>query len=295
MGKSDRIRLSDVRAIYHLLGECYELGSDLLLWRAHMLQRLSHILGAQVAVCINVLPAAEGADLRLLPETFLDYGWANQADRALYLKWMNETPPHHDPLIAYWADRVPGRRASLTCRRRNVLASHEWYGSALYNDFYRPAGMDDELQSLVWRPRAKSIDGLRLIRYRKAGAFNRRQEKLLRIFHREICRCLGRQLADVFGPTITTLSPRMRQVLACLLEGESEKQAAARLGVSRHTIHEHVKRLHKHFGVASRGELLCKCSKLLPALHRLAADAVANNAPSPVTQFSEAFRIIGGS
>jgi len=54
------------------------------------------------------------------------------------------------------------------------------------------------------------------------------------------------------------MSPRMRQILNCLLTGDSEKQIASKLGISTHTVHTYVKRLHKTLGVASRGELLAK-------------------------------------
>jgi DNA-binding CsgD family transcriptional regulator len=47
--------------------------------------------------------------------------------------------------------------------------------------------------------------------------------------------------------------------LSCLLEGTSEKQAAARLGLSRHTVHGYVKALYRHYRVNSRAELLVLC------------------------------------
>lgn len=52
------------------------------------------------------------------------------------------------------------------------------------------------------------------------------------------------------------VGPRRRQVLASLLEGLSEKEIAARLQISRHTIHHHLKRLHKSYNVHSRSELV---------------------------------------
>jgi DNA-binding CsgD family transcriptional regulator len=55
------------------------------------------------------------------------------------------------------------------------------------------------------------------------------------------------------------LSPRQRQTLRHLLAGDGEKQVAAKLGVSKHTVHVYAKALHKHFGVSSRSELLAKC------------------------------------
>jgi DNA-binding CsgD family transcriptional regulator len=52
--------------------------------------------------------------------------------------------------------------------------------------------------------------------------------------------------------------------LACLAEGDSEQQVALRLGISAHTVHEHVKRLHRRFGVSSRGELLAHWFRQAP-------------------------------
>ena len=53
-------------------------------------------------------------------------------------------------------------------------------------------------------------------------------------------------------------SPRQMQVLRELLFGASEKQVAYRLGLSRHTVHEHVKQIYKRMTVCSRGELLAR-------------------------------------
>lgn len=60
-------------------------------------------------------------------------------------------------------------------------------------------------------------------------------------------------------PPEPELSPRLRETLEYLLAGDSEKQVAARLGISRHTVHLYVTALYRHFGVNSRAELLSKC------------------------------------
>ena len=290
MGKSERIRLRDVRAVYRLLGECCELGPDPLLWRTHMLERLSRILGAQIAICGTVIPSKNGSTWRLVPETFIDSGWAREGDRDLYLKWLQEAPPDFDPLLAYMADMVPRQRRSMVCRRRDFFRDGQWYQSALYNDFYRPTRLDDELQSFIWHPRSQLIDGLSFIRSVDAGPFAGRQWKLLRLFHREMCRFLGTKLAQSTGPSVAALSPRLRQVLTDLLEGDNEKQIATRLGISRHTVHEHVKRLHNYFGVSSRGELLSHCCRFLPALKKLNQSEEFVDS-SAARAFGDAFRM----
>jgi DNA-binding CsgD family transcriptional regulator len=45
-------------------------------------------------------------------------------------------------------------------------------------------------------------------------------------------------------------------VLRLLLSGLSEKQIAARLDLSRHTVHNHVKEIYRVVGVQSRAELM---------------------------------------
>jgi DNA-binding NarL/FixJ family response regulator len=85
----------------------------------------------------------------------------------------------------------------------------------------------------------------------------------------DLCRLLGAQAAKPIqappapppsapAEQLPNLSPRMRQTLERLLLGDSEKQIAAHLGVSRHTVHVYVKALYKGFGVCSRGELLAR-------------------------------------
>lgn len=89
----------------------------------------------------------------------------------------------------------------------------------------------------------------------------------------DLCRLMGRQLsadsaAPVQAPSLAAallaneacahLPPRVRETLEHMLTGDSEKQVALRMGVSRHTVHVYVKALYRHFQVSSRGELLAK-------------------------------------
>jgi DNA-binding CsgD family transcriptional regulator len=56
--------------------------------------------------------------------------------------------------------------------------------------------------------------------------------------------------------SLQVLSSRQRDVLACLFNGDSEKEIAVRLSISVLTVHTHVKRLHAKLGVHNRGQLL---------------------------------------
>ena len=61
---------------------------------------------------------------------------------------------------------------------------------------------------------------------------------------------------QTYAAVIASLPARQRDTLECLLAGDSEKQAAAKLGISVHTVHQYVKALYRSFGVNSRAGLL---------------------------------------
>ena len=52
------------------------------------------------------------------------------------------------------------------------------------------------------------------------------------------------------------LSPRERQTLERLLNGQSYKQIARQLEISPSTVHKYVDSLHRRFGVSTNGELM---------------------------------------
>ena len=84
----------------------------------------------------------------------------------------------------------------------------------------------------------------------------------------DLCRLVGAQLngtpppkpapAPATFPCGRRLSPRLRQTLEHLLAGDSEKQVAAKLRISPHTLHGYVKALYHGFDLSSRGELLSR-------------------------------------
>lgn len=63
--------------------------------------------------------------------------------------------------------------------------------------------------------------------------------------------------ADEWHRAATTLkhSPREARIAEILIVGNSEAEAAKMLGISRHTVHAHVKRIFRKVGVRSRVQL----------------------------------------
>jgi len=72
------------------------------------------------------------------------------------------------------------------------------------------------------------------------------------------------------------LTDREHGVLNLLIEGYSVRVIAEKLGRSSHTIHDHVKNLHKKINASSRGELIAKALGHTP-------DVSSAPAPEPIT------------
>jgi DNA-binding NarL/FixJ family response regulator len=56
------------------------------------------------------------------------------------------------------------------------------------------------------------------------------------------------------APTDPALTPREIELLECFARGHSYKEAALRLGISYHTVTDHVKAVYRKLAVRSRGE-----------------------------------------
>ena len=145
--------------------------------------------------------------------------------------------------------------ANLTLTRRELVSDAAWGRSAFVNELLRADGMDE---GLVSRGAAGTPGSYVITVVRAVGdaPFRADARRLVERVQRELGPHLGRSLLQTAQPSLRGLSPRARCVLERLLDGDSEKEAALRLGLRPGTVHDHVKRLYRHFGVSSRAELL---------------------------------------
>ena len=248
MGKSRHLRLGDVRAAFRLVGECRDLGADPGLWGRHLYEGLCRLTGARVGIG-GELRTGGGGELVLPIETGL--GPAEQAVLADFYR----SPGFGRHPVGRAFDGWAGRVAVRT--RRQLIADRDWYGAAYYELYHRAVGTDHCLVS----PLRLSDGALCMITlHRTAGErdFSPRERRLLLLVHDEASRLIGTALTRASSDPLAGLSPRVRETLSCLLDGDGEKQAAARMGLSVPTVHQYVTALYRHFGVASRAELLAR-------------------------------------
>lgn len=250
MAKSNLLRFHDVRGAYRLIGECRDLGNNPVLWYQRMFDGLCELVGA---------PATSGGQAQWLRphrglEATVPFGSGfDDHGRAMYGAYMRELTPNGDPVFQALG-RLSGRLVTRT--RRQLIADSAWYRSSAWQDYHRPTRIDDRLLSVYQISDGGLTSVLTLHRAPREREFSSREQRLLGFFHGELGPLIGRSLVSPSEPSPDRLSPRLRQTLACLLEGDSEKQISARLGLRPSTVHEYVTALYRYFGVGSRAQLL---------------------------------------
>ena len=76
----------------------------------------------------------------------------------------------------------------------------------------------------------------------------------------EVRRLVDRKHVEIAPalPPARPMPPRLAEVLELLLDGQSPKAIARRLGLSLWTVREHVQRLYRYEGVNGRDELTAR-------------------------------------
>jgi DNA-binding CsgD family transcriptional regulator len=251
MARSSRLRLSDERAAFELAGECRELGDDAPAWQSHLVRELCRHTGGLVGVALG-LPFLHPPNVRFADGVAAG-DWPSEPSLRRWTAWLdNPDLSSHPCAMRFLADPDP----AVTRTRPQLLADRDWAEHPFRKELLVPDGLDEGLLSR--RPVPAVGGGYLICLVAAAGdrAFHPRAGALVHRAHELLAPHLGRALLLSSQPNLHGLSPRLRQTLDCLLDGDGEKQAAARLGISPATIREYVTRVYRHFGVTSRGELL---------------------------------------
>jgi DNA-binding CsgD family transcriptional regulator len=257
MSKSSLVRIRDIRSAYRLIGECRDLASTPDLWQQRLFDGVLGLVGADKA------SGGEGSWIRPGPVKILSAAWSgfDQAQLSHLAAYLRSRDHVAHPIL----DALGHVRGTLVTRaRRQLVPDRVWYRSILFNEYQRPADCDAQVTSICQTSAAGAINCVGVFRRVGARDFDGRERRLLHFFHGELGPLIGRVLVSAADPQPDDLPPRLRQTLHCLLQGDSEKQVAARLGLSQATIHEYVTAVYRRFRVHSRGELMAYVMRRLP-------------------------------
>jgi DNA-binding NarL/FixJ family response regulator len=146
-------------------------------------------------------------------------------------------------------------QGGIVYSQSDVVARNVYYRSRMYERYLREHRVEDMLSAV--RLRADGfVVGLSVLRLAGARRFSSRDEAVLRLLTNAAAVRLGERLTTREQIGRHSLPPRLRQTLAALLDGASEKEIAYRLAICRATAHEYVTALYRRFRVRSRAELM---------------------------------------
>lgn len=229
----------------------------MFVWRAHLIAGLARLtdaglgLGAEMGGCLG------GSRYDLGTAT---WGWENGFDRDTWLRALAtfQADPMYCPLINRYVDRMPDSNGECLTRT-DMIRDHTWYRSNYFQDIHRSMGCDAGLVCFTSVPGERDqFSEVFLFRQIGDRDFSAREKAIVREAHAAVAPLLGGPLARFADPAPTALPPRARQVLRCLLEGDTDKQIATRLGITGQTVNGYTKAIFRHFRTRGRVELLAR-------------------------------------
>jgi DNA-binding CsgD family transcriptional regulator len=234
-----------------LIAELTQLPPDPTQRMRHLLEGMGRMLRARAVWTTRY--RSEGPGRRIQPYAGLQIGWdASEFEAAMTIA---ADDPLHDFVTEdmyqknewpamFYTPRLDSRRKR---KRAEAYARNcEEVGGDLELIYNHPTGTPGHLSAL----------GLQ----RPAGdrtPFSAREMQIAKLLWEQVGFLHAKPLAAVRDELWGTRLPtRPAQVLELVLTGQSVKQIARRLDLSRHTVNDHMKDLHRRFGVSSRGELM---------------------------------------
>jgi len=254
----------DVAALLRLAGEVGEIAHDVQLRRGRILDGLLALIGGCSAVSSEMDARHAHGSGWAVPDSITCAGGLSAAQHAMIARYLTGHLSALDPCIP---PLLRNDATVVTLRRSDVIDDSGWFASAHYNEVRRPLGFGESIYAKLTTPDGRRLK-LSFHRESNDSPFTARDVELLNLFNQNLS---GLYMAPACTATTTTrestlrpdpafaqLPLRLRPVLRRLLAGDAEKQAAQKLGLSPHTVHEYTKALYRRFGVNSRGELLAK-------------------------------------
>lgn len=255
--KSAAPRIGDLRAVYELTNQCRDLGDDNTVWRRHWFAGVAALVGADL-----VLGGELGGVRAGVPRDLgtAEWGWENGFNRAGWLRSLEllRENPGYSSLMSEYGGRVC-QTDGVALRGSELVREVEWVREVEYQEVYRTIGVHHNLWCFRFiGGAADEVHGQIIGRAVGRRDFTEREKAIVAEAYAALTPLLGGALARFSEPAPSGLAPRVRDVLRCLLDGDSDKQVAARLGLSRYTVNQYVKVIFRHFRVTTRAELLAR-------------------------------------
>lgn len=253
--RSSHIRNDKMMQLMRHLADVASHSNDPTRQRQTLIDGLNTILNTQLGVWFSMddwRPRGSPRPVQTILTSKPDPNW---------VRYIGEFSVAHPATDDPYADHSIHSPASTQLWQLKELvrdrASRRRYGSAL--DMADKLKVCDGVVSIMRvGTRGDRIVGFSLQRRVEAGKLTPRDIALARLAITEINAMHRRRTLRFEIPEPKPLSPRLRQTLDLLLDGESPSSMARTLGLSLHTVREHIDRLYRQYGVHSREELTAR-------------------------------------
>lgn len=248
----------DAETLLRVVGEIGELGHDTCAWRAHLLESVAEHLGARVGMSLTI-PLRQLEYFDALREQMtarrgyplLGHGWS-PAQQEQIAGAITNLQASGDPTLPFLSKSC---HESFTVTRSQIVSDRNWYSSEHVQRSRRTSDVDSFILSQFQVPDC----GVHVLGMHRAWGdkhFGERERLFLELLHKELGRLWCRH-GVTGGPRVRDRLPsQLRQVFDHLCQGHAEKEMAATMNLSQHTVHDYVKELYRRLGVRGRGEFL---------------------------------------
>ncbi len=239
----------DVRAMIHLIGEVAALPGGPARRKRYLMEGLCRLIDADAW--------AWGLSCRrdpTMPEVLVSImrGGFTDESFACYLQALE-----HPEMVSFASKfyvELKEKNTHLTRRRDQITPDAAFERSNAY-ELWKAA----DIGSLVISHRPlddRSCSALGFYRRLGRPKFTPRESRIAHIVLTEVAWLHELGWPEDRGVQVPALSKRERLTLNLLTSGASHKVIAAQMGISPHTLRDHIKVIYRHFGVHSHAELL---------------------------------------
>ena len=264
------VSTNDVSSVIRLIREVCDLWDDPPAWREHLLHGTCHLVDGHVGIMLEDDDSAT-------------YGYFGNLEVSSVVGLSPTLRGLVQPAISQMAQRqyadvsenvLPGlnnlwdqmqRQGWVTAAGNQIADEASYHTSPFYRSFRSHIDCDDFVVSIRVVDLPRRPEGIMIDRPHGAPPFGPREVAILKLLHDEIAPLVGVRLTTEEQLSRDGLSKRLRETLALLLEGYSEKQVASDLNLGVRTVHDYVTMLYQHFQVSSRAELLAYFIRRTPA------------------------------
>lgn len=241
---NENLTATEIRQIYQILGECRELGDDLAAWRNHLWVQTAKLADADLILHAAIDDDLDNPNMRGGGAWGFENGFNLKGWHELLRVYGVSLKSEMLDLMVSRARKSPRGNAST---RQMLIADSDWDASFDKTVMADTIGTNAIMQSYHWLGGGrKTYDAMTITRGVNRREFTEREAMLVGILHAEVAAMIGKALIGYEEPQPSVLAPRVRQVLQCMLEGDSDKQIAVRLGISPHTVNQYTKSIFQH-------------------------------------------------